>query len=142
MRRESLVLGVLLAALAFAADKGKDLDKLQGTWSRVSEEKNGKKTAEDDLKKIRLTIKGDSYSLDDGKEKRTGTLKLDQTKAPKAIDIIAAEGPNKGKTLKGIYKIEDDTFTYCVAQPDKDRPTEFSAKEGSGHALLVNKREK
>ncbi len=143
MRRISLlVVGVLFAGFAFAEEGQKDLDKLQGTWVRTSVERNGKPAPADELKNSKLTLKGDKYTLDDGKEKRTGTFKLDATKTPKTLDIISDAGPNKGKTLKGIYKIEDDKFTYCVAGPDKDRPTEFSGKEGSGHTLLVNKRDK
>src|SRR5581483_11296159 len=142
MRRITLVAIVLSIGFAFA-EKGKtDLDKLQGTWMRASVERDGKPASADELKNPRLTIKGDKYTLDGGKEKRTGTFKLDDTKSPKTLDIIADSGPNKGKTLKGIYKFEDDTFIYCVAPPDKDRPTEFSGKEASGHTLLINKREK
>jgi uncharacterized protein (TIGR03067 family) len=143
MRRISLlVVGVLFVGLAFAEDSKKDLDKLQGTWVRASVERNGKPASADELKNTKLTLKDDKYTLDDSKEKRTGTFKLDATKTPKTLDIVADTGPNKGKTLKGIYKIEDDTFTYCVGGPDKDRPTEFTGKEGSGYTLLVNKRDK
>jgi len=142
MRRIALVAIVLLASFALAGEGKTDLDKLQGTWVRASVERDGKPAAAEELKNSRLTLKGDKYTLDDGKEKRTGTFKLDESKTPKTLDIISDAGPNKGKTLKAIYKIEDDTFTYCVAPPDKDRPTEFSGKEGSGHTLLVNKREK
>jgi uncharacterized protein (TIGR03067 family) len=143
MRRFSLLLaGLLVAGLALAEEGGKDLKQLQGTWVRASEEKNGQKTPVAELKNTRLTLKGDQYTLDDGKQKRTGTFKLDESKTPKTLDIVSGEGPNKGKTLKAIYKIEGDTFTYCVAPPDQDRPTEFSGKAGSGHTLLVNKREK
>jgi uncharacterized protein (TIGR03067 family) len=143
MRRFSLLVAtVLLAGLAFAGEGKTDLDKIQGTWVRATVERNGKAASADELKDTKLSVKGDKYTLDDGKEKRTGTFKLDATKTPKTLDIIADSGPNKGKTLKGIYKIEDGVFTYCVAGPDKDRPTEFSAKEGSGNALAVNKRDK
>jgi uncharacterized protein (TIGR03067 family) len=142
MRRIALVVVALFAGFVFAGEGKTDLDKIQGTWVRASVERDGKPASADELKNTRLTLKGDKYTLDDGKEKRTGTFKLDATKTPKTLDIIADSGPNKGKTLKAIYKIEDDTFTYCVAGPDKDRPTEFSGKEGSGHTLLVNKREK
>jgi uncharacterized protein (TIGR03067 family) len=137
-----MLAGVLVAGFAFAADGGKDLKQLQGTWVRASVERNGQAVSADELKDIRLTITGDKYTLDEGKDKRTGTFKLDESKTPKTLDIISDAGPNKGKTLKAIYKIEGDTFTYCVAGPDKDRPTEFSAKAGSGHTLLVNKRQK
>jgi uncharacterized protein (TIGR03067 family) len=143
MRRIPLLMaGLLVGGLTFAAEADKDLDKLQGTWVRVSVVRDGKEVPADDLKNIRLTIKGDKYTLDEGKEKRSGTFKLDASKAPRRLDIVSDAGPNKGKTLKAIYKIEGDTFTYCVAGPGKDRPTEFSSKEGSGHTLLVNKHEK
>ncbi len=142
MRRVSLLLmGLVFAGFALAEEGKKDLDQLQGTWVRSSVVRNGKEVPADELKGMKLTLKGDKYTLDEGKEKRTGTFKLDATKNPKTLDIISDAGPNKGKTLKGIYKIEGDTFTYCVAGPDKDRPTEFASKEG-GPTLLVNKREK
>jgi uncharacterized protein (TIGR03067 family) len=143
MRRVSLLLvGVVFAGVAFAEDSKKDLDKLQGTWVRSQIVRNGKEVPADEFKNAKLTLKGDKYTLDENNEKRTGTFKLDASKTPKTLDIISDSGPNKGKTLKGIYKIDGDTFTYCVAGPDKDRPTEFASKEGSGHTLLVNKREK
>ncbi len=137
-----LMAGLLVGGLALAAEAGKDLDKLQGTWVRVSVVRDGKEVPADQFKNSKLTIQGDKYTLDEGKDKRSGTFKVDASKTPHTLDIISDAGPNKGKTLKGIYKIEGDTFTYCVAGPGKDRPTEFSSKEGSGHTLLVNKREK
>jgi hypothetical protein len=40
---------------------------------------------------------------------------------------------------KGIYELNGDTLKSCVASPGKERPTEFSAKAGSGHTLRVFK---
>jgi hypothetical protein len=48
-----------------------------------------------------------------------------------------------GRThLPGIYKLDDGTFTLCYARPGKGRPTDFKAKEGSGHSLSVWKQVK
>src|SRR5437773_2528929 len=63
-------------------------------------------------------------------------------KSPKEIDSLYTSGPASGKTVKGIYKIEGDTITYCWAEPDKDRPKEFESKSGAGVTLMVLKRVK
>jgi len=55
---------------------------------------------------------------------------------------LRAKGPDKGKTLLGIYELSDDAYKVCFAAPGKDRPTEFNSKEGSGNRLIVMKREK
>ncbi len=136
-----LALG-LVSAAQDSAKANKDLDRLQGTWKRASGEMNGKKVSAEELQKTTLTIKGDQYVLKMGDQTRKGHIKLDPTKKPKQIDIISGAGPNRGKTLQGIYELEGDTFRYCVAQPGKSRPTEFSSRPGSGQGLYVNKREK
>jgi len=33
-----------------------------------------------------------------------------------------------------------DTFTICGAEPGRERPTDFAAKPGSKHCLMVHKR--
>ena len=101
---------------------------------------NGKKLSADDLKGATLTFKGDHYTLKQGGQTRTGTIKIDPTKKPKQLDIISGEGPNKGKSLLGIYELDGDTLRYCVSPPGKTRPTEFSGKVGQ--SLYVNKKEK
>ena len=136
-----LVLGLVSAAQGPANAK-KDLDKLQGTWKRTAAEMDGKKVSADELQKTTLTIKSDEYVLKMGDQTRKGHIKLDPTKKPKQIDIISGAGPNKGKSLLGIYELEGDTFRYCIAQAGKDRPTEFASRPGSGQGLYVNKREK
>jgi uncharacterized protein (TIGR03067 family) len=146
--RFGALITVLAAALLLAAKGAQqdtaqgELKKLQGTWSRVSAVTNGKPAPEEEVKQSTLTIKGDKYVLKLGDQTRQGNLKVDPTKQPKTIDIISAQGPNKGKNLLGIYELEGDTFRYCVAAPGKERPTEFASKPGSGTSLFVNKREK
>jgi uncharacterized protein (TIGR03067 family) len=141
MRIATLLLILPLGLLTSPQDDtAKDLAKLQGTWNRVSAEVNGKKVAAEELKGVTLTVKGDGYTLKQGDQTRTGTVKIDATKKPKQIDIISAEGPNKGKSLLGIYEVDGDTLRYCIAQPGKTRPTEFAGKEGQ--SLFVNQRAK
>jgi uncharacterized protein (TIGR03067 family) len=78
-------------------------------------------------------------------------IKIDPTKRPKTVDIWSDEssfGKSVEDTLKGppvlaIYELDGDTLRVCWAPVAKrDRPTEFAAKTGSGHGLVVLKREK
>jgi uncharacterized protein (TIGR03067 family) len=71
-----------------------------------------------------------------------GTVTLDPTKKPKASDLTLTEGENKEKRGVAIYELTGDTFRLCAARPGEKRPTEFSAKAGSGQMLIVYKREK
>jgi uncharacterized protein (TIGR03067 family) len=67
---------------------------------------------------------------------------IDPTKKPKAIDFEATEGEARGKKIQAIYELDGDTLKFCLAGSDKDRPTDFTAKEGSGRTMSVWKRAK
>ncbi len=67
-----------------------------------------------------------------------GTFTIDPTKSPKTADSVQGTGPDKGKTLLGIYEIIDDNHKRaCWAPVGKPRPTSFSSEPGSGHILQV-----
>lgn len=145
----SCILLALAAGLSVGADAPKgdaakaDLDKLQGTWSLVSAERDGKKAAEDEVKKTRITFKGDQFLFPDESGVATskkGTIKIDPARKPKAMDATD-DGPD-GKTSLGIYAIDGDDYKVCFAPPGKERPTEFSSKPGSGHSFQTWKRTK
>jgi uncharacterized protein (TIGR03067 family) len=140
--------GLLVAlGLVFTADGDKEaakkeLDKFQGTWTIESLELEGKKQPEDASKGFKLVIKGDQFTSSQGDLVYKGYFKVDVGKKPKTIDITFTEGPEKGKTIVGIYELEGDTYKVCLNMNDKDRPKEFVSKEGSGHVLEVLKRQK
>jgi uncharacterized protein (TIGR03067 family) len=130
MRR--LLPGVLVVSLLVAAEAAdpskKDLEKMQGDWAQVSMDLGGYKVPEDDAQAYFRTIKGDHYTVNRFmKVSGKGTLKLDATKNPKTFDAT----PDGGKTpsVAGIYKIEGDTLTLCIAPPGKPRPTKFEAAD-------------
>jgi uncharacterized protein (TIGR03067 family) len=131
-----VVLG--LTATVPAEDVKNDLAKLEGTWVAASATHNGKEVPPAELKEMKLTIKGDTYTLETGKEPVKGTLKVDSGKTPKTINAVRKDG----SALEGVYELGDDTFKVCFAAPKKDRPTALSAGEGSGNRLTVWKRAK
>jgi len=139
----------LLAALlaAPAPDPGgsakEDLKKLQGEWSPTAIQINGEKAPDKKLARTKLVVKDDKFTaLEDGEVSDESTVRLDPAKEPRAIDLAFTAGPDKDKSVQGIYKLDGDVLTVCVAEPGKDRPKEFASAEGSGHILLVFKRAK
>jgi len=132
----------LLAAADAKDDAKKELDKFTGTWKAVSATRDGKEMSKEEVEKVKLVVKGDSYTLTVGDETIEGTHKLDPSKSPKTIDALRTKGPDKDKPLLGIYELTDDTYKACFAPVGKDRPTEFTSKAGSGNRLFTFKKEK
>jgi len=133
------------AAPLFADDPPKTQDKqLDGDWEWASAVENGKKAPTPPDNPL-LSFKGDTLTTKIVNVETAGvksSVKVDASKTPKAIDLTPLDGPDKGKTSLGIYEIKGDELRLCTAEAGKDRPTEFSAKEGSGQILTVLKRVK
>jgi uncharacterized protein (TIGR03067 family) len=140
---------LLVLALATGAEgpnedaAAKDLKRMEGDWVVVSMEVDGMKIPGDDAMAYFRSVKGDQYTVSRyRKVVGKGTIKLDATKKPRAIDALPAGAGGEGKKLLGIYAFDGNKLKLCFARPGSDRPTEFASKEGSGHNLTVWQREK
>jgi uncharacterized protein (TIGR03067 family) len=132
------VAGLLIAADAKDDAAKEEMKKFQGSWDTTAEV-NGKKLPDP----ATVIIKDNTYTVKvKDKKLEEGTLKVDPSKKPKAIDSTAGDGADKGKTMLGIYEIDGDTIKICFAMPGKDRPKEFVTKEGSDTVLYVMKKMK
>jgi uncharacterized protein (TIGR03067 family) len=62
--------------------------------------------------------------------------------SPGAIDFKHTAHSSRGKTWRGIYKIDGDTLTICdnAAELQKSRPTSFATEPDSGLVLVVFQR--
>src|SRR5262249_36119546 len=118
-----------------------ELKVLFGRWRVEKAEKGGKDVTEQ-MKAMKLQVReGGQFTTQLGNEKEDGSFAVDPSKTPKQIDIKLAGGPNKGKTLKGIYKLDRDTLIVCYQHDAKgERPTEFESKENI--TLITYKRDK
>ena len=133
----------LAVGLLIAADGGKDTatkegSGLEGTWAITSVVRNDNPLPEDRLKDAKFVFQGERFVQKQGdKTLAKGTFRLDPDKRPPTIDLTMSEGEEKGKSILGVYQLEDDVLTICGAGPGQERPTEFAAKDGSGHTLVT-----
>jgi uncharacterized protein (TIGR03067 family) len=114
-----------------------DRQKLQGTWRIVRIERGEAKIYPRKPKNknvdMFIEFKDDKVIIE---RSETETFKLFPNKTPKQIDVIADSG-----VTFGIYFIHNDDLLICwTGFNDKDRPTEFKTKSGTGHTLLELRR--
>lgn len=138
---------VLTLLLALGADPAEDalqndLKQLQGTWTVVSMEMDGKFLSEERRKKTKVTVDGEKFTFDTGDDSHEGLYKLDPSKDPKELNIVVTRGDEKGKTYLAIYKFENGRMIQGMRLDNKERPKEFTGKAGTGCALEIWERQK
>src|SRR5262245_22538667 len=108
---------VMFAGLLVAADAKDDAVKkekarLTGAWDIVSVEQEGRKVARPEGTTMKMVFQDDKFVMQsiagDKKESKEATYAIDPTQKPATIDIVPGEGPDKGKTVAGIYVIDKD----------------------------------
>jgi uncharacterized protein (TIGR03067 family) len=122
-----------------------DYDRLTGMFLLVSGVVDGQPVPEEVRRKTILVTDHNKFTVTTGDEAGTsarGTFTIDPTKTPKTADSLQEDGPDKGKTLFGIYEIIDDNHKRaCWAPVGKPRPTAFVSEPGSGHILQLWERQ-
>ncbi|MBS1788534.1 MAG: TIGR03067 domain-containing protein [Acidobacteria bacterium] len=144
MPMKLFVLFTMLFSGSLLASSGRanNEDSIQGVWLPAVAELAGKPFPDEVRKTIKLEIRDDKYTVTVGKALDQGIIKLNPTAKPKELDITGTDGPNKGRTILGIYEREGDTLRICYDLSGKGRPTEFKSKEGSQLFLVTYKQNK
>jgi len=135
-----IVAGGLLTAPP-GEERRADRETIQGTWLLVSSETEGQPVPAESLKTrpVRMVFEGDRVAAKMGEMSASlGTFTLDETHDPRWYDRTYPDGSPR----RGIYRLEADRLTICIAALGKDRPAAFSTKPGDGQSLLVYQREK
>lgn len=164
MRRLFAVAAVVGLVAGFAAAEDKkpaEKGKLEGTYSIVSGEKDGKAIPKERLdgSVIKITDKAIVGTDKDKKEFYASTYTLDTSKTPWAISMTSTakkedakdkekkDDAEKGKDVKpedskttasGLVKVDGDTVTLVYALPGGKTPTDF--KTDAGQQMFVLKR--
>jgi uncharacterized protein (TIGR03067 family) len=138
-------MSLLIAANDDIREAGqKDRELYQGTWRVTALEADGTTMAADDCARVTVLNEMDGKWIVklEGAVIWQGVSTIDPTKTPKTIDFRPTEGADVGKIFFGIYELGKETRRLCYAESGKERPTEFSTKNGSGQVLVIFKRER
>jgi uncharacterized protein (TIGR03067 family) len=119
----------------------REVEKLQGTWSLISYETDGKRTKGEDRAHV-FIFKGDQWSIQINEQVfQAGTVQRIEVKEKlNAIDLLITQGSNIGATAFSIYAVEGDSLKYLNC--GEPRATEFTTKPGDGRHYLTFRRAK
>jgi uncharacterized protein (TIGR03067 family) len=135
-RTPAAALGIALlfpAVLLPAEDRPAAQDRaLEGMWAAVSFIHEGKEEPQAPGK-ILLTFRGSAMTLEVGGTTLRATVRADAGKTPQEIDMTYENGPDKGKTIRGVYEVKGDTLRICHGDATKPRPAGIASKQGSGY---------
>jgi uncharacterized protein (TIGR03067 family) len=135
---------LILVLLVFTATQqvatADDKSEYGGTWELIYFERDGKAVKLQN--KTQAIITGTKFVVKRGDEViAAGTSKLDTSTNPKRTISTYTEGRDKGKTFKGIYRLEGNILTFCrPGSPDDEFPTEFKTTPDSGAFVSIYKR--
>jgi uncharacterized protein (TIGR03067 family) len=123
---------------AVSAEVKVELKKLEGTWEPTRYTTGGQSTSAEILGEIRRVAEGDFVYWTRKRKRFAGThVTLDPSRKLKTIDVVADGGKYRDKVVQGIYKLDGDELTICMAAPDGTRPDSFEAEAGDGRTLMV-----
>ena len=128
-------------------DADKELQKFQGSWVMVGGERDGKKVADEDVKRSKMVYKGKIIEVmtphQSSETVVADIVKIDPTKTPKQMHFIRRNGPSAGIEITGIYEFEGpDRYKFAFDPAGKTVPKAFVTKEGSGQIAHTWKRQK
>jgi uncharacterized protein (TIGR03067 family) len=126
---------IRIKPLSRSAAAKSDVDLLQGEWVPAEIISNGEKTPAEALANIKVTIKGNRYTVESN-DGDSGSFKVVESGSPKKMDVTS----DGGAELPAIYELSGDTFKVCYAVNGASRPTEFKSEQGSDHVLAIHKR--
>ncbi len=124
---------LFLLALAYVGGVAKgddaaksDLKLFQGTWQPVFVKNlQGELASADELKAIRLVVKGSEFTFTNKGESISGTFTIDPSKTPKTIDFQLANSNSRDEKFLGVYEIRGERRLSCFALPKEARPREL-----------------
>jgi uncharacterized protein (TIGR03067 family) len=131
VKRLSVFMLLVFASTGLCADPKQPSDDkaVIGRWASESAVMAGKAFPDDVRKSIFLVLSNSGkYFARVGDQVDEGTYTVDATKSPKTITIVGLKGPNKGKTILGIYELGKGALRVCYDMSGKSHPDKFESK--------------
>lgn len=147
MRMLTLACLALVLSGPLAAQKERtDANRFQGEWEVVKLEQEGNDLADFVKNKTpTFAFEGTAYEFKmEGLKAEAGEFKLDPKAKVPAVDYKITAGEHKGKTQLGIYRLDGDTLTICLAEEGAEkRPAAFkTVDDGPEYVMFTLKRKK
>ncbi len=78
-----------------------------------------------------LILNSGGYSIVDRTNQivDSGEYLVDEAVSPRTMDIVGRVGPNAGRTMLAIYRLEADRLTVCYDLDGKERPSDMRTRE-------------
>lgn len=112
-----------------------DLRKLQGTWRVAALRMDGAQIPAGDFAQAEIIVTGDRFQSTGMGAVYEGTLQLRPRTKPKGLDMLFDTGHAAGVRNVGIYRLDGDSWTICLATYGTTRPAGFVSNPGSGVVL-------
>jgi len=129
------------AASADASGGGGSATEIEGDWAMVSLVQDGKPLDPSMVKWVSRTMHRSRTTVTAGPNTMLNAeFTCDPAANPKTIDYTLLAGANKGQKQLGIYELDGDVLSICMAAPGKGRPTEYSSSNGDGATYSVWRR--
>jgi uncharacterized protein (TIGR03067 family) len=146
MRRLSF-LALIASGTALAAPvpnkSARDAKELPGVWAAERWGDDGVMTSKNEVRFApRVEVGEASLTIQRGPLSYPMRYTLDASRTPPHIDMVFTDGPNQGKTVKGVYELKGDALKLCVSPPDGDRPAALASRKGETWELFELVRKK
>jgi uncharacterized protein (TIGR03067 family) len=115
--------------------------EIDGEWPMVSGVMNGAAMQQSMVEWCkRITHGGVTTVMAGPQVMLQAQFQIDAAQSPKAVEYVNLTGSAKGKSQLGIYKLEGNQLTFCIAPVGKPRPGAFDSTKQNGNTLTVWKR--
>ena len=117
---------------------------IDGVWIPVAAELGGQPLSGPPLSALargRLQISQGRYSATFDGQLDEGSLRTDPTEESADLDIQGESGPNAGRTLLAIYRLNGDELETCLSLDGGPRPFSFQTQPGTQQLLVRYQRQ-
>jgi uncharacterized protein (TIGR03067 family) len=106
---------------------------LAGSYQAVSVLKDGKESPPELVAAFAAKIEKDELTFTVKGKEFPAKIKVDPKKAPAHLDLSPLDGPDKGRTFPGLFKLEKGELVLAFTEK-ADRPADFA---GGKDVLVV-----